>query len=170
LVKTFFMRSTAFIVIISVFLFSCGENKEPSTKDPQGASAKTPGDTAQQRKDTTAATVTTLTINTQNVDGNLGQATFSQNDKTVFYYDQKTKKGKVVLNNTDYVLNKYTFDGKTSSYQLSGDNVTITAPNCKYKKQNGEDCLYGTLADVTITQGTAVLVLHNVAVQDCPNY
>lgn len=170
MVKTFFMRSAAFIIIISVFLFSCGENKEPSTKDPQGASAKVPGDSAQQHKDTTLATPATLAINTQDVAGNLGQVTFSQNDKTIFYYDQKTKKGKVVLNNTDYVLNKYTFDGNSSSYQLSGDNVTISAPKCKYKKQNGEDCSYGTFADVTITQGTSVLVLHNVAVQDCPNY
>jgi hypothetical protein len=171
--KTLFMRSATFILLISVFLFSCGENKEPSNKDPQ-ASAKAPGDTVQQHQDTTvatpAATATALTISTQNVEGNLGQVTFSQNEKTVFYYDQKTKKGKVVLNNTDYVLNKYTFDGKSGSYQFSGDNVSISAPNCKYKKQNGEDCSYGTFADVTITQGTSILVLHNVAVQDCPNY
>ena len=171
--KTLNMKPIALTLIISAFLFSCGENKEPSNKDPQGASQKPPeeihkNDTAQVKKDTVQTVA--LTITTQDVEGDLGQITFSQNEKTVFYFNQKTKKGKVVLNNTEYVINKLSFDSKSNSYQLTGDKVIISAPDCKYKKSNGEDCSYGTFAKVTITQGTSVLLLKNVAVQDCPDY
>ena len=167
------MKLFAFTIILSVFLFSCGEDKEPSNKDPQGASQKPPeeihkNDSPQVKKDTVQTVA--LTISTQNVEGDQGQITFSQNEKTVFYFNQKTKKGKVILNNVEYVINKLSFDSKSNSYQLTGDKVIISAPDCKYKKSNGEDCSYGTFANVTITQGSSVLLLQNVAVQDCPDY
>jgi hypothetical protein len=167
------MKPIAFIIITSVFLFSCGGDKEPSNTVSQAASQKPvdevqKNDTTQLKKDTVK--VVALTVNTQTIEGDLGQITFSQKEKTIFYYDQKTKKGKVVLNNIEYTINKFSFDSKSNSYQLSGDKVNIDASNCKYKKQNGEDCSYGTFANVSIMQGTSVLLLQNVAVQDCPAY
>jgi hypothetical protein len=46
------------------------------------------------------------------------------------------------------------------------DNVTISALNGKFEEMVS-DCAYGKFADVTITQGTLKLQLHNVSVQDC---
>jgi len=51
-------------------------------------------------------------------------------------------------------------------YKLYADNVTISALNGKYEDMVS-DCAYGKFADVTITQGTLKLQLHNVRVQDC---
>jgi hypothetical protein len=78
-------------------------------------------------------------------------------------YDANTKKGKVILNGKSYVLN---MQNMNEGYKLYVDNVTISALNGKFEEMVS-DCAYGKFADVTITQGTLKLQLHNVSVQDC---
>jgi len=67
----------------------------------------------------------------------------------------------------EYVLDKYDFN--KDSYKLSGSQISITAPNCKYEKDGGRDCGYGKIGQVTITLATKTLNLKDVEVQDCPN-
>ena len=104
-----------------------------------------------------------LKISPLNMSNDIGHITFSQKDKTIFMYDANTKKGKVILNGKSYVLN---MQNMNEGYKLYVDNVTISALNGKFEEMVS-DCAYGKFADVTITQGTLKLQLHNVSVQDC---
>jgi hypothetical protein len=117
---------------------------------------------------TDVAVTTALTIAPLDNSGDLGQVTFSQREKTLFYYNSKTKKGEINLNGKKYELSGYSFN--KDSYTLSGNGVTVNAPNCKYKENKGEDCGYGTIPEVEIKLGTSVLLLQKVDVQDCPAY
>jgi len=107
------------------------------------------------------ATLQPLVLTPLKIDGDIGQVTFSQKGKTVFYFDAKSKKGKINLNGVEYILIK--MDG---SYKLSGNNVNITTTKGKWAEMES-DCGYGKSLVVTIKMGTQVLKLNNVEVQDC---
>ncbi len=175
------MRHSLFILVTSLLLISCTQNdtkqKELELKERELVLKEKEFELKQKDssaiKDTKADTVTqavALTISPLNTEGDLGQVTFSQKDKTIFYYNLRSKKGKIKLNGTEYMLNKYYFDSKSGSYSLSGDKVSIVAPNCKYAASEGGDCGYGKFAVVTITLGKGILMLNKVEVQDCPDY
>jgi hypothetical protein len=110
-----------------------------------------------------------LSVDLLNIIGNPGQVTFSQGDRTIFYYDQAAKTGVISLNGREYTLTNCKFTNK-DSYTLSGNGVIISAPKCKYRKNKGEDCFYGSFAAVTIKAGKQTLTLKGVKVQDCPKY
>lgn len=168
------MRYFIFILSITLLAISCGHHDKkqeeviPKKQDTLPPTTVNKADNMQV--DNATVPKTSLLLSPQNVSGNLGQVTFSQNDKTVFFYNLKTKKGKVVLNGTPYTLDKFAFDSKTSGYNLSGGTVTINAPNGKFKENKGEDCSYAKFSAVTITMGADTLKVNNVDVQDCPNY
>jgi len=178
------MRHFTFILITSLLVISCGQNdttqKEPALKERE-ISLKEKEFALQQKDSSTTPNVktdpatqvsatTALTVSPLNIDGDLGQVTFSQKEQTIFYYNLKSKKGKIRLNGVDYILNKYAFNSSAGSYTLSGEQVTIVAPNCKFKESKGGDCGYGKFAVVTIKLGTDILILNKVEVQDCPDY
>lgn len=112
----------------------------------------------------------TLSINPQNTEGSLGQVTFSQNGKTLFYFEKKPQKGKIVINGTDYVLNKLLFNSSNASYTISGSKVKITASNCKYNDDMAGDCSYGKFSNVLITLDGISTTIKNVDLQDCPDF
>lgn len=109
-------------------------------------------------------------------DGALGQVTFSSSEKTLFYYNIATKKGLINLNGTSYELTNYKFFNhngtkkKYDGYTLSGNGVSITAPDVRPKPSDGGDCFYGTIPVVTITLNGSSTIVKNISVQDCPNY
>ena len=127
-------------------------------------------DAASSVLDTTFNEGLTLEISPMAVDGNLGQVTFSQKGKTMFYFDYSAKKGEIILNGKKCVLNYCTFFPKDNSYSLMSDNVGIVTTGCKFKENEGTDCFYGKIKDVMITMDNAILELHDVDVQDCPSY
>ena len=109
-----------------------------------------------------------LSVDILSVEGQPGRVTFSQKGKTIFYYDEQTSKGMIKINGTEYPTNAYKFH--TDSYTITGDGIKITAPKCKYKKNNGEDCMYGKFSAVTVQLAEQTLTLKGVEVQDCPKY
>jgi hypothetical protein len=183
------MRHMLLIVTIALMFPSCGQNnttqkelelqkkelelkqKELELKEKELSQNGTTGtnkvDTSQQKLNTSTPAPSTLTVTPLNISGDLGQVTFSQKGKTIFYYNLKSKKGKIKLNDTEYILDKYSEN--YGSFKLWGGQVSINAPNCKYDEGEGGDCFYGKFSVVTITLGNDVLKLNSVEVQNCPD-
>ena len=111
-----------------------------------------------------------LIITPLNVEGNLGQITFTQKGKTLLYWNLKTKKGLININKTDYILDNLDFSATSGTYVLKGNGVTVTAPQVKYKANTGEDCGYGTFDEIAVLLKDNVLKIAKVEVQDCPDY
>lgn len=168
------MRHSILIIAISLFAISCGNHDNKAKETVPGKKDSVPGIVVNKadnmQVDNATVPKTSLLLTPQDVSGNLGQVTFSQNDKTVFFYNLKTKKGTVVLNGAPQTLDNFAFDSKTLSYNLSGGTVTINAPNGKFKENKGEDCGYGNFSTITIAMGADTLKVNNVDVQDCPDY
>jgi hypothetical protein len=172
------MRKLFFIAALA--LAACGENKSnnelPVTpKDSGTAQTNTrQQDTAKTNPPDSLSKLVTipdadsLAVVPIDFDANLGQVTFSQKKKTIFYFVSATNKGKVVLNGKDFELSKMTFDPMKGTYQLTGNGVVIDAANCKYAANDGTDCNYGKFADVVITVAAKKLHLKNVDLQECP--
>ena len=114
-----------------------------------------------------------ISINTQKIEGDQGQTTFSINGSTLFYFNLKLNNGKIVIDDKEYILNKITYDKKTTSYLIIGDKVKIETSACKFNtNEEGGDCANGTCEKVKITliTGGVSTFESNVQVQDCPNY
>ena len=183
------MRHFILTIALATLLFACGQNntsqkeidlqkkelelkqKELELKEKElsqkGTVEPKKADTVQQKTNTPTTVASSLTVSPLNISGDLGQVTFSQNEKTIFYYNFGSKKGKIKLNGTEYILDKYSEN--YGSFKLSGGQVSINAPNCKYDDGEGGDCFYGKFSIVTITLGSDVLKLNKVKVQNCPN-
>ncbi|MBL0202363.1 MAG: hypothetical protein IPP81_20060 [Chitinophagaceae bacterium] len=167
------MRHFIIIVTISSLLLSCGENsnkqkelelkeKELNLKETNSVKTTATVDTIKKNLSQEAVSEP-LVLTPLKVDGDIGNVTFSQNNKTVFYYDAKSKKGKINLNGAEHILTKMEMNG---SYKLSGSNVNITTTRGKWEEMES-DCGYGKSLVVTIKMGTQILKLNNVEVQDC---
>ena len=146
------MRYFILCLSISFLFFACAqkkttENETASASVQQNDTVAKKTDTAQQNVINPAAASTVLTVSPLEESGNQGQVTFTQKDNTVFYYDRSSKKGKIKLNGTEYILDKYS-EGD-NSFKISGKEVSIDAPNCKYDKNEGSDCFYGKIPVVT---------------------
>ena len=171
------MRHFIFLIAITTLL-SCGQNdtkqkelelkekelalkeKELNLREKDTVKTNTTVDTAKKNLNQ-EVTSQPLVLTPLKIDGDIGHVTFSQNNKTVFYFDAKSKKGKINLNGADYILTKM-----EGSYKLSGNNVNITTTHGKWEAMES-DCRYGKSLVVTIKMGTQVLQLKNVEVQDC---
>ena len=109
-----------------------------------------------------------LTITPLKASADLGQVTFTQNEKTVFFFVSKSHNGKIILNDNEYLLTKQSLNNN-NVYTLSGSGVIITTSPCKWNNEDGGDCSYGRFSSVKIKLGTAMTDLKNVKVQDCPD-
>jgi len=176
-----FLNTTAIIrqffiaLAVAALLFACNQNgteKKQTGQDENTTLQSDPAavvkpDSLQQKPDPVAMPDTFI-VDPLEVDGDLGQITFTQNDKTLFYFRPKSKKGAIRIDGIEYPLIKYSYDARTYSYTLSGGPVTISAMNGKFGEMES-DCAYGKFALVTITMGKTILKLNKVEVQDCPN-
>jgi hypothetical protein len=158
-----------FLATTIVFMtISCGQNNSSQKEAKNDSLVKTPVaiattiDTASKEKP-----ITELIITPQKKEGTLGQVTFSQNGKTLFYFVNKSKKGKIVINGTEYILKKLSFNNGT--YKISGDQVTISSSKCKYNTSEGGDCAYGIFSTISLTLNGISTTINNVELQDCPD-
>ena len=160
------MKHIFILTLATLLITSCNQNdtkqKEVDLnlkqKDSVRTTAKVDTVNTKLSQDTTTQA---LILTPLKISGDIGYVTFSQKGKTVFYYDAKSKKGKIILNGSEHVLNKI-----EGSYKLSGDNVNITTTKGKWEEMKS-DCAYGKSLNVTIKMGNQVLQLNNVEVQDC---
>jgi hypothetical protein len=174
------MRQIIFLLTVSLFLTSCSQNetkqkelelkekelalkeKELNLREKDTAKTTAAADTAKTKLNQESASGP-LVLTPLKIDGDIGHVTFSQNDKTIFYYDAKSKKGKINLNGVEYILTRMEMN---QSYKLSGNNINITTTQGKWEEMES-DCGYGKSLVVTIKMGAQVLKLNNVEVQDC---
>jgi serine/threonine-protein kinase len=110
-----------------------------------------------------------LVVNPQKETGDLGQMTFSQRGKTLFYFEREHNKGRIVINGTAYVLSNLSISNN-GSYRLSGEQVTISTSNAKWDADHGGDCAYGKVSTVTIILNGASTTIKNVELQDCSDF
>ena len=146
---------------------SVSTSEEPTAIETEGATKEKTDGATKDLVDTIKTKLSQKTPTQQlrltplNISGEIGHVTFSQKGKTIFYYDAQTKRGKIILNGSEYILTKI-----EGSYKLSGNNVNITTTKGKWKEMES-DCAYGKALVVTIKMGSQALQLNNVEVQDC---
>ena len=177
-------------IIASFMMVSCGQNsnkqkelelkeKELSLKEKELAlkekeiSAtdslvkKTTKVPSPQNTNDKANTDDKLVVNSQNMDNEgFGQITFLKNDKMLFYFVQKTQKGKIEINGTKYTLNNCT-NGE-NSYKLTGNEVIISAQNLI--DEGSGDCFHYKCPKVVITLNGVSTSIINVKIQDCLSF
>src|SRR5438105_7417488 len=97
--------------VLPLFILSCNEDSTTVKK------TSIPDSTVNKPDTTKKAAIAKLELTPLETEADQGQVTFSQNNKTVFYYSLKLKSGKVILNDKEYKLDKYANDNGT--YKLS---------------------------------------------------
>lgn len=155
------------LIPVFILMLACGPRHTAQTE----SAASEATDTGAQRipAQVDASSDSSITIDPQDVSGAMGQVTFSQDDKTLFYYDLKAKTGNIFINGVPKTIDQYTADSATGTYTLAGDGFRILAKNARFKENTGEDCFYGTFPEATLTTGSKTLKLDRLQVQDCPN-
>lgn len=117
-----------------------------------------------------------LSINAQSdIQGDMGQITFSQENAmgefvTIFYFEKETKKGKIVINDTEYIIGNFSYIekiGDNYGFRLTGDEVKIET-SLFQDSDEGEDCRLGSVKNVTITIDGITTTINDITVQDCP--
>lgn len=113
-----------------------------------------------------------ITVNPQDNGGNLGQVTFYQKyGQTLFYFENRTHKGEIVINGIPYELTELSFDKNNSSYHISGDQVKVQTSKIIFSpNEEGTDCEYGKCDVVKVIMNERLKVLKDIQVQDCPVY
>jgi serine/threonine protein kinase len=114
----------------------------------------------------TPTPVEELVVNPQKRESTLGQVTFLQNGRTLFYFESKSNKGKIVINGTAYVLSSLSISN-SGSYRISGEQVTINTSSAKWDAGEGADCADGKVSTVTIVLNGVSTIIRNVELQDC---
>lgn len=107
-----------------------------------------------------------LVINPQNEGGGFGQISFSKDEKILIYFEQKSQKGKIIINGTNYILTSCSND--ENSYKLYGNEVTITAKDLK--DQGSGDCFHYKCPKVKITLNGVSTSIENVEILDCLSF
>lgn len=130
------------ILFISLFLIMGCENKNKDNVDEK------------------------LFINPQPEVDIFGHITFSKDDKTLIYFVEKTRKGKIVINGKEYFLNSCSFAENT--YNLSGKEVTIIAQNLI--DQGSGDCFHFICPEVIIMLNGVSTSIKDVIIQDCLSF
>jgi hypothetical protein len=172
------------ILIASTILVSCGQNsnkqnelelkeRELALKEKELALKEkviSVTDSVIQKKEQlqkTQTAIVKLVVNPIKNDGDgFGQITFSQNDKLLIYFTQKTQKGKIVVNGDSYTLTSCSNDN--SLYKLSGNDVTIIANNLI--DEGSGDCFHYKCPKLNITLNGVTTTINNIVIQDCLSF
>ena len=161
------MKNILPLLLFATFV-SCKKDKEVITENQTSDTAAVIKiDSAQIPTIENPASSGAFTIIPQNISAGKGKSVFTQNGKTLFYFEQNSNKGIIKIDGKDYTLNSYDFN--ENNYTLSGDEVKIEATNGDFQDQTG-DCVNGIFPEVKVTLNGKVLNLSNVNVQDCPDY
>lgn len=162
------MRQITLFMASVMLILSCGQDST-SKKESKNDSLAKNSVAITKANDTTSreTAIVELTVTPQKKEGTLGQVTFSQNGKTLFYFVSKSKRGKIVINGTEYILKKLSFNN--GSYKISGDQVIISTSKCKYNTSEGGDCAYGNFSTISVTLNGISTAIKNIDLQDCPD-
>ena len=154
-------------LIVFATLVSCKKDVEPIAQlsKPDSASIVAGSSSAVNIENPEYSGV--FNVIPQDISAEKGRAIFTQDGKTLFYFDQNSNKGIIRIDEEDYSLDR--FDFNENNYSLYGNNVEIEATNGDFKDTTG-DCVYGDFSDVKISLNGKTLNLTNIKVQDCPNY
>lgn len=149
--------------LATAMLFSCthGDTKQNVSEIKKADTSSTEKQDTVNNSMAVQTTDQPLVLTPLDTEGDMGWVTFTQKGKTIFYYDAKTKTGKINLNGVDHVLTKL-----EGSYKISGKDLSITTTKGKWAEMVS-DCAYGKSLVVTIKMGAQELKLDNVEVQDC---
>ena len=154
-------------LLIITTVLACKKEQEIITENKITDHPVVKTDSTQNPVIKTPVAVAAFEIIPQDVSSAKGRSIFTQNGKTLFYFEQNSNKGNIKIDGKDYTLNSYDFN--ENNYTLSGNEVKIEATNGDFKDQTG-DCVYGIFPDVKVTLNGKVLNLSNVNVQDCPDF
>lgn len=108
-----------------------------------------------------------LTVVPLNIFADKGKTVFSQDKRTMFFFDTQSNTGEININGKTYALDLLNFTD--NEYHISGKDVKITATEGDFKEKTG-DCLYGKFAGVKVELNHQEVILKDISVQDCPAY
>lgn len=154
-------------IIALAVLVSCKKDVEHVTQVSQQNSENTISDSTTNSNIENPEYSGVFNVIPQDISAEIGRAIFTQEGRTLFYYDQNSNQGIIKIDGKDYTLNR--FDFNENNYTLYGNNVKIEATNGDFKDTTG-DCVYGDFQEVKVTLDGKTLNIPNIKVQDCPNF
>lgn len=160
--------------LLFILLITCAACNEQSTEQVSVGQDSMPDTMIVEKNedikkiDSTLSGEAALKLTPMDMAGDLGRVTFSQKDLTVFYFDHKTKKGEIVLNKRKHILDRYSYNSKKETYEISNKDIRIVTGHCAFNENVTTDCCYGRIKEVKISSEDGELILNNVDVQDCP--
>lgn len=168
------------ILALCAASFACGGKKEKETpvSDPtetpvnKDTGSATPTPPPAKPDAATQTTTGQLVLDGVEYAGNVGQAVFQQNGKTLFYYNVDKKKGLISINGEQYTFDFFKHTINEPDFTLkAGDQLTVKVEGTAYSEyENPEPGIQkGKAATVTITLGTETLTLKNIEVIDGTN-
>ena len=153
------MKYLSSFFLLLLCLNSC-KKEEKITQNP------TTKDSLNIVKDPLSANVP-LTVVPLNIFADKGKTVFSQDKRTMFFFDTQSNTGEININGKTYALDLLNFTD--NEYHISGKDVKITATEGDFKEKTG-DCLYGKFAGVKVELNNQEVILKDISVQDCPAY
>jgi hypothetical protein len=106
-----------------------------------------------------------LTVIPLNIFAKKGKTVFSQDEKTMFFFDNESNTGEININGKTYELDVLSFTD--NQYHISGKDVKITATDGDFKDMTG-DCLSGNFPEVKVELKHKTVILKDILVKDCP--
>lgn len=103
----------------------------------------------------------------QEINVDLGRTIFTQNNTTLFYFDQESNKGNIVIDGKNFALTQ--FDFMENSIKLTGPQISIEAQNGIFQEVTS-DCAYGDFPEISVTAEGKTLKLSNIKMQSCMQY
>lgn len=173
------MKKICALIIVtlftSLFFTGCGQNNVKQKETGQKTDSitlteakLTGGDSSSQLNEVQANTE--LVINPQESQADQGQVTFNKNKKTLFYYNSKQRNGIIVIDGKRHTITKRLYDKNNRTYTLTGDELKILTSKCNFNESESGDCVYGNIATVTVSLKGVSTLIHDINVQDCPDY
>jgi hypothetical protein len=144
------------------FLFLCLNSCKKKEKIVENTAKSA---TAKVQKD--SLSIENLKIEPLKVSADIGKTAFSQNKKTMFYFDAQSNTGEIKISGKSYTLDMMNFTD--NEYHISGNGVKITATEGDFKEMTS-DCLYGNFPEIKVELNNQQVILKNISVQDCPAY
>lgn len=121
-------------------------------------------------KDNTATLNKCLSVTPpEDFEDNFNEYSFKQeNDELLFYFNMDNKKGKIVVDNKEYVLNKLT-STDDGIYSIFGEGIKIITSEINRFDDEGGDCTGGSFESLTITINSdgASATFNNVTMTIC---
>ena len=156
-------KSPVKLLSLCCVLFFCLNSCKKDEKMTQNSAVK---DSLNIKNDSVTASIP-LTVVPLNIFAEKGKTVFSQDKKTIFFFDTHSNTGEININGKTYALDLLNFTD--NEYHLSGKDVKITATEGDFKEKTG-DCLYGKFSEVKVQLKKQEVILKDISVQDCPAY